>query len=241
MSQKILIIEDDPAIRQGLELSLLKNGYEIRTAPDAETGEVALSEFGPDLLILDVMLPGRSGLEFCKRIRSGNSDLPVLMLTALSDESDRVLGLDLGADDYVTKPFSLRELEARVRALLRRSTTSEPLLDILEYGNVRVNFKRYRAWKNDTEVHLPPKAFGVLQWLATREGEVVTRDELLEGVWGYDSTPTSRTVDNHVAQLRSALEEDPAEPEYICTVHGVGYSFTRDSAGGPDNGAPGPS
>ena len=235
MSQKILIIEDDPAIRQGLELLLLKSGYIIRTAPDAEEGLIVLDEFAPDLLILDVMLPGRSGLELCRMIRANNSDLPVLMLTARNDESDRVLGLDLGADDYVTKPFSLKELEARVRALLRRSATSEPLLDILEYGNVRVNFKRYRAWKNDTEVHLPPKAFGVLQWLATREGEVVTRDELLEGVWGYDSSPTTRTVDNHVAQLRSSLEDDPAEPEHICTVHGVGYSFTRNSKGDPDH------
>ena len=229
MSQKILIVEDDPAIRQGLEFSLLKSGYEIRTAPDAEAGELALSEFAPDLLVLDVMLPGRSGLEFCRRIRRSNTELPVLMLTALSEESDRVLGLDLGADDYISKPFSLRELEARIRALLRRSNGSEPTLDILDFGDVRVDFKRYRAWKGETEVHLPPKAYGILKWLALREGEVVTRMNLLEGVWGYDSTPTTRTVDNHVAQLRSTLEDDPSEPVFIRTVHGVGYSFTRQA------------
>ena len=229
MSHKILIVEDDPAIRQGLELSLLKNGYDIRTAPDAESGELALSEFAPDLLVLDVMLPGRSGLEFCRRIRQTNTDLPVLMLTALSDESDRVLGLDLGADDYVTKPFSLKELEARVRALLRRATPAAASIDELSFADVRVDFKRYRAWKADEERHLPPKAYGVLQMLATREGEVISREDLLEHVWGYDSTPTTRTVDNHIAQLRSALEDDPAEPAFLRTVHGVGYSFTRSA------------
>lgn len=233
MSHKILIVEDDPAIRQGLELSLLKNGYEIRTAPDAEQGETTLGEFSPDLLILDVMLPGRSGLEFCRRLRRSNTDLPILMLTALSDESDRVLGLDLGADDYVTKPFSLKELEARVRALLRRSGPAAPTVDFLEYGDVRVDFKRYRAWKSDREVHLPPKAYGVLQTLAAREDEVLSREDLLEQVWGYDTTPTTRTVDNHIAQLRSALEDDPSDPRYLRTVHGVGYSFSRSQNGSP--------
>lgn len=229
MSHRILIVEDDAAIRQGLELSLLKNGYDIRTAPDAEEGENALREFTPDLLILDVMLPGRSGLEFCRRLRASNRELPVLMLTALSDESDRVLGLDLGADDYVTKPFSLKELEARVRALLRRSGSSAPTLDALEYADVRVDFKRYRAWKGDEEVHLPPKAYGVLQALAVRENEVLSREDLLEEVWGYDTTPTTRTVDNHIAQLRSALEDNPSAPCFLRTVHGVGYSFSPPS------------
>lgn len=232
MSHKILIVEDDPSIRQGLELSLLKNGYTIRTAADAEAGELALGEFAPDLLVLDVMLPGRSGLEFCQRIRRTNTKLPILMLTALSDKSDRILGLDLGADDYVTKPFSLDELEARVRALLRRAGPDKITIDTLSFADVRVDFKRYRAWKAEQECHLPPKAYGVLQMLASREGDVISREDLLEHVWGYDSTPTTRTVDNHIAQLRSALEDNPSDPDYLRTVHGVGYSFTRS---GHDN------
>ncbi len=230
MSKRILIVEDDPSIRQGLELTLLKTGYEVRTAADAEAGEKLLLELNPDLLILDLMLPGRSGLEFCKRIRKRDSQLPILMLTALSDESDRILGFDLSADDYVTKPFSLRELEARIRALLRRTEASEAVLEILEFGDVRVDFKRYRAWKAGKKVHLPPKAYGVLQSLARSEGDVLSRDCLLEEVWGYDSVPTTRTVDNHVAQLRSVLEDDPVNPVYLLTVHGVGYSFTRDTS-----------
>lgn len=229
MSKRILIVEDDPSIRQGLELTLLKSGYDVRTAADAESGEKLLLESTPDLLILDLMLPGQSGLELCKRIRKRDSKLPILMLTALSDELDRILGYDLGADDYVTKPFSLRELEARIRALLRRTTASEAVLEILEFGDVRIDFKRYRAWKDEKEVHLPPKAFGILLSLARCEGGVLSRDELLEEVWGYDSVPTTRTVDNHVAQLRSLLEDDPVNPVFLRTVHGVGYSFARDT------------
>jgi DNA-binding response OmpR family regulator len=227
MSHRILVVEDDPAIRNGLERALLKHGYDVFARADAESAETVLAETDIQLLVLDVMLPGRSGLELCKRLRAAGSEIPVLMLTALSDESDKILGLDIGADDYLTKPFSLGELEARIRALLRRSPTDSAIPSTLTFGDVTIDFLRYRATKADQEVHLPPKGFGVLQALAEREGAVVTRDDLLEHVWGYDTMPTTRTVDNHVAQLRSRLEDDPAAPEYIRTVFGVGYCFTR--------------
>jgi DNA-binding response OmpR family regulator len=229
MTHRVLIIEDDFAIRQGLEMALLKRGYEVRTAPDAEEGEEVLDEFGPHIVVLDLMLPGRSGLELCKRLRSNGTDTPILMLTARSDESDRVLGLDLGADDYVTKPFSLDELEARIRALIRRSAPGEPDIEELKLGAARIDFKQYRAWKDDEEVHLPPKAFGLLKHLAMQRGEVVSRDALLEAVWGFDAMPTTRTVDTHIAQVRAAIEDDPANPVWVRTVHGVGYILNREA------------
>jgi DNA-binding response OmpR family regulator len=230
LTDRILIVEDDPAIRNGLERALLKGGYDVSTRADAESAEALLAENGVDLLVLDVMLPGRSGLELCKRLRASGSDLPVLMLTALSDESDKILGLDLGADDYLTKPFSLGELQARIRALLRRSPFDNSAPSTLTFGDVEIDFLRFRATKAGQEVHLPPKGFGVLQALAEREGAVMTRDDLLATVWGYDTMPTTRTVDNHVAQLRSRLEDDPAEPRFIQTVFGVGYCFSRGVA-----------
>jgi DNA-binding response OmpR family regulator len=226
MSVRILIVEDDTAIRNGLERALLKSGYDVTTCADAESAEEQLASNRIDLLVLDVMLPGRSGLELCRRLRVGGSELPVLMLTALSDESDKILGLDLGADDYLTKPFSLGEMEARVRALLRRSAPDSPEPAGLRFGDVEIDFLRFRATKGGCEIHLPPKGFGILQALARRRGGVMSRDELLETVWGYDSMPTTRTVDNHVAQLRSRLEDDPANPRFIRTVFGIGYCLS---------------
>ncbi len=231
MRASILIIEDDPFIRQGLEIALLKEGYLVHTAPSAEEGRETMQREPPDLLVLDLMLPGRSGLEFCRTIRSSGSDLPILMLTALADESDRVLGFDLGADDYVTKPFSLKELVARVRALLRRSGHGEtaPTPDEITFGQAAVNFKQFTATKSGLTVRLPARAFGLLRTLVARGGDVLTREELLEEVWGFEAMPTTRTVDNHVAMLRAALEDEPAEPCHILTVHGVGYRFVGDS------------
>lgn len=228
MTHRVLIIEDDFAIRQGLEMALLKRKYDVRTAPDAEQGEEVQKEFDPHVIVLDLMLPGRSGLELCKRLRSQGTGTPILMLTARSDESDRVLGLNLGADDYVTKPFSLDELEARIRALIRRSAPSDPDVEEIVLGSARVDFKQYRAWKDDQEVHLPPKAFGLLKHLAVKRGQVVSRDELLEAAWGFEAMPTTRTIDTHVAQLRAAIEEDPAHPVWLRTVHGVGYILNQE-------------
>ena len=151
--------------------------------------------------------------------------MPILMLTARGQEVDRVMGLDLGADDYVTKPFSIPELLARVRALLRRANVSSPLPERVVFGDVTVEFERYEAMKSGQTVRLSPKEFGVLRLLVARDGEVVSRTDLLHEVWGYDRFPTTRTVDNHMASLRSKLEEDPANPAHLLTVHGVGYKF----------------
>lgn len=225
----VLIIEDDASIRQGIEFSLLKEGYSVRSAPDGEKGLHLINEHSPGLLILDLMLPGMSGFEVCRTLRETGSTIPILMLTARTEESDRVLGLDMGADDYVTKPFSLLELLARVRALLRRAEPVSDLPDVLQFADVFVDFNRYLARKGNRAIQLPPKAFGVLQYLAGNQEKVISRDELLNEVWGYDSLPTTRTVDNQVALLRAKLEDDPADPRHIVTVHGIGYRFIQEA------------
>lgn len=231
MSHSILVIEDDPSIRQGLELALLKEGYDVMTCGSVEEAEGRSELEGADLLILDLMLPGRSGLQFSRSLRAAGNEVPILMLTALSDESDKVLGFNLGADDYVTKPFSLKELVLRVRALLKRAGADAAASEAPEevtMGDVQINFRRYTATKAGEEVQMPAKAYGVLRELVAAQGDVVTREVLLSTVWGYEELPTTRTVDNHVAMLRARLEDDPAQPRYIVTVHGVGYRFEGD-------------
>jgi DNA-binding response OmpR family regulator len=224
----VLAIEDDPAILRGLSDNLRFEGYEVITATDGESGYRMQQECKPDLILLDLMLPRMSGLEFCRKLRGEGIQTPVLMLTARSEEADRVLGLDLGADDYVAKPFSVRELMARVRALLRRSqprADGKTLPDELRFDAAEIDFRSYEARRDGAPVDMTRKEFAILRFLAPRAGEVVTRDDLLNEVWGYDSYPSSRTVDNHVAGLRSKLERDASQPEHIRTVHGVGYKF----------------
>jgi DNA-binding response OmpR family regulator len=225
----VLAIEDDPAILRGLADNLRFEGYDVITATDGETGYRLQQERKPDLILLDLMLPRMSGFEFCRKLRGEGIQTPVLMLTARSEEPDRVLGLDLGADDYVTKPFSVRELMARVRALLRRSQSgsegSPVLPDDLHFGGMDIDFRSYEARRNGEPVEMTRKEFAILRFLASRAGDVVTRDDLLNEVWGYESYPSSRTVDNHVAGLRAKLERDSSQPEHIKTVHGVGYKF----------------
>jgi DNA-binding response OmpR family regulator len=225
----VLAIEDDPAILRGLSDNLRFEGYDVVTASDGETGYRLQRERKPDLILLDLMLPRMSGLELCRKLRGEGIQTPILMLTARSEEPDRVLGLDLGADDYVTKPFSVRELMARVRALLRRSQPSPDgapaLPDDLRFGAAEIDFRSYEARLGGKPVEMTRKEFAVLRFLASRVGQVVTRDDLLNEVWGYESYPSSRTVDNHVAGLRAKLELDASQPEHIKTVHGVGYKF----------------
>jgi DNA-binding response OmpR family regulator len=193
----------------------------------------------PNLIVLDLMLPRMSGLELCRKLRSEGVQIPILMLTAKSEESDRVLGLDLGADDYVTKPFSLRELLARIRALLRRAQPDQPLPAELHFGNVEIDFLRFETRRNGKPLEMTRKEYAVLRLLAARAGRAVTRDELLNEVWGYEAYPVSRTVDNHVAGLRAKLERDPANPQYIKTVHGIGYKFVHErSECKPDRAQP---
>ncbi len=222
---RVLIVEDAPAILRGLKDNLLAESYEVLTAADGETGYRLIHEQKPDLVILDLMLPRMSGYEVCRKLRGEGNTTPILMLTARGEEADRVLGLDLGADDYVTKPFSVRELLARVRAIVRRAHPPKALPDALRFDDVVVDFRRYEARKGGRNVEMTRKEFGLLQYLAARPGEVVRRDELLEEVWDYKNYPTTRTVDNHVLALRAKLEATPAEPRHLITVHGVGYKF----------------
>jgi DNA-binding response OmpR family regulator len=222
----VLAIEDDPAILRGLSDNLRFEGYDVITASDGETGYQLQQDKKPDLIVLDLMLPRMNGLEFCRKLRADGIQTPILMLTARSEEPDRVLGLDMGADDYVTKPFSVRELMARVRALLRRSQQDQGALpQELRFGDVQIDFRSYEARRNRQPIEMTRKEFAILRYLASRAGEVVSRDDLLNEVWGYESYPTSRTVDNHVAGLRAKLEDDSSKPEYLKTVHGVGYKF----------------
>jgi DNA-binding response OmpR family regulator len=228
--KSILVVEDDLAILRGLKDNLEFESYEVLTAADGALGYALLKEKKPDLVILDLMLPKMSGYEFCRKVRNEGITTPILMLTARGEEIDRVAGLDLGADDYVTKPFSVPELLARVRALIRRVQQSKigDLPGELIFDDVSVDFKCFEARKAGKTVEMSRKEFGILRLLAARTGEVVRRDELLNEVWGYDQYPTTRTVDNHIALLRGKLEDDPANPRRLLTVYGVGYRLVLD-------------
>jgi DNA-binding response OmpR family regulator len=221
----VLIVEDDAAILRGLKDSLRFDGYDVITASEGEAGFHLAREKQPDLVILDLMLPRMSGLDICRKLRAAAFTAPIIMLTARGEEADRVLGLDLGADDYVTKPFSILELLARVRAHLRRSETPEALPGEVRFDDVVVDFHQFVAIKGGVAVDLTRKEFGLLRMLAARAPDVVTREDLLNGVWGYDNYPSTRTVDTHVASLRSKIEDDPAAPRRVITVHGVGYKL----------------
>ncbi len=229
--KRILVVEDDLAILRGLRDNLEFESYEVLAAEDGERGYGLLKEKKPDLVILDLMLPRMSGGELCRKARGEGITTPILMLTARGEEKDRVAGLDLGADDYVTKPFSVPELLARVRALIRRVELSKNGVPPgeLQFDNVSIDFKRFEARKAGKTIEMSRKEFGILRLLAARAGEVVRRDELLDEVWGYDQFPTTRTVDNHIALLRGKLEEDPANPRRIITVHGVGYRLVLEN------------
>jgi DNA-binding response OmpR family regulator len=222
---RILVIEDDPAILRGLVDSLRRESHEVIPASDGESGYAAIERARPDLVILDLMLPGMSGYEICRRVRGQQSMLPILMLTARGEEADRVLGLDLGADDYVTKPFSLRELLARVRALLRRAHPPRKLIDELRFSDVVIDFRKYEAMMHSEPLELTRREFQLLRVLASRPGEVITRPDLLDDVWGIDEYPTTRTVDTHVAALRAKLERDASAPNHLLTIRGVGYKW----------------
>jgi DNA-binding response OmpR family regulator len=221
---RVLIVEDDPAILRGLADNLRFESHEVLTATDGETGYRLAREKSPEVVVLDLMLPRMSGYEVCRKLRADGVQTPILMLTARGEEADRILGLDLGADDYVTKPFSVRELLARIRAVLRRAHPLKAMPDELRFADVAIDFRKYEAKKGDRVVDLTRKEFGILRFLAARAGDVVTRDDLLNEVWGYESSPTTRTVDTHVASLRAKLEDDPEKPR-LQTVHGVGYRW----------------
>jgi DNA-binding response OmpR family regulator len=222
---RLLVVEDDPAILRGLADNLAFESYDVETAADGETAYRRLRERPFELVLLDLRLPNMSGYDLCRRVRQDGLATPIVMLTARGDESDRVRGLDLGGDDYITKPFSVLELLARIRAVLRRARAAAAPMDRLAFDDVAVDFRRYEARRGTELLSLTPKEFGLLRALASRPGEVVTRSELLDDVWGYTAMPTTRTIDTHVASLRAKVEVDPADPRHLLTVFGVGYKW----------------
>ena len=225
MTRRILVIEDEAALRLALSDRLRSEGYEVETAADGEQGWDRARQGGFDLILLDVMLPGRSGFDLCRDLRREGVATPILMLTARGEVLDRVLGLKLGADDYLVKPFETAELLARIEALLRRA---QPDTEggAFAFGEVRVDFKRVEVTKSGEPVELSALEFRLLRYFVEHRGEVLSRDRLLDEVWGYSAEVYSRTVDQHVATLRRKIESDPRRPRHVVTVHGLGYRFT---------------
>ena len=227
MPKKILIIEDDPGILLSLKDEFESEGYEVSAAEDGEKGFKMAKQQKPELIILDIMLPVIDGYEICKRLRMEGDTTPIIMLTVKDKEIDRVLGLELGADDYVTKPFSLREIMARVKAVLRRTEERVKDLATCSFGQVELDFKKYEAKKKGKKLELTPLEFQMLKLFIQRKGEVISRDDFLDKIWGEDNTYVSfRTVDSHIANIRKKIEDDPSNPKHIISIRGVGYKFT---------------
>jgi len=227
MSYSILIVEDEPNMRLGLKDNLEFEGYSVDLAEDGVEGLDKILKKSYDLIIMDVMMPKMSGLDACKKAREAGVEAPILLLTAKSEEVDKVVGLELGADDYVTKPFSLRELLARIKAILRRGAlrkepTKSPETKV---GRLTVNFDTYTSHDQNGQVRMSHKEYAILQYLLSRKNETVSRYDLLEKVWGYEESPTTRTVDNFIVKLRQKVESDPNDPRIILTVHGTGYKL----------------
>ncbi len=226
MNKKILVVEDDPGIQLSLKDEFESEGYQVLAANDGENGLKMIREKNPDLVILDVMLPGLDGYEVCKSLRKEGNNTPIIMLTVRDKEIDKVLGLEFGADDYVTKPFSLRELLARVKSILRR-VEGHPA-EILAYsiGETEFDFKKYEAIKQGQKIEYTPLEFQMLHLLIKQKGEVITRDDFLDLIWGEDNlVVTSRTIDSHIANIRKKLEDDPSNPKLLISIRGVGYKL----------------
>jgi two-component system alkaline phosphatase synthesis response regulator PhoP len=221
----ILIIEDDIATLKGLEETLRRENYNVICSEDGEEGFKKAVNENIDLLILDLILPSKNGIDICKDLRTQGINVPILMLTSKIEELDKVLGLEIGADDYVTKPFSIRELLARIKALLRRK--ADLVKDIEEYSfdNIHIDFKKMLVLKNEREINLSVTELNILKYFIQHKGEVISRDKLLDDIWGYEVFPTTRTVDNYILSLRKHLEDNPHSPKHIITVHKAGYKF----------------
>ena len=225
--KRILIVEDDPAILRGLSDNLREERYEIYVAQDGQKGYEMGKRENIDLIILDIVLPKMNGQEVCLSLRNDGVQTPILMLTSKKHEMDKVLGLELGADDYMTKPFSIRELHARIKALLRRHVTLQKDIDVYSFGDVTIDFKKHEVKKGKKDIKLTTKEFKILKFIINHEGDVVSRSMLLNEVWGYDVFPTTRTVDNYILGLRKKLEDNSARPKHIITVHTTGYKFVK--------------
>ncbi|EIN4413183.1 response regulator transcription factor, partial [Staphylococcus pseudintermedius] len=232
MAQRVLVVDDEQSIVTLLKYNLEQSGYVVEVAQDGEEALQKEKETKPDLIVLDVMLPKKDGIEVCKTIRSDKNQVPILMLTAKDDEFDRVLGLELGADDYMTKPFSPREVVARVKAILRRSSLvnhvqKEEEDEDIVIGSIRIRPDFFEVYRNDELLELTPKEFELLLYLVERQGRVITREHMLNSVWNYEFAGDSRIVDVHISHLRDKLEENPKQPQFIKTVRGLGYKLER--------------
>jgi DNA-binding response OmpR family regulator len=226
MPKKILIVEDDPGIQLSLKDEFESEGYQVLAANDGENGLKIILEKKPDLVILDVMLPGLDGYEVCKRLRKEGNNTPVIMLTVRDKEIDKVLGLEFGADDYVTKPFSLRELLARVKSILRRIEAHSTEIQAYCIGETEFDFRKYEAIKRGQKIEYTPLEFQMLRLFIEQKGEVITRDDFLDLIWGEDNlVVTTRTIDSHIANIRKKLEEEPSNPKLIISIRGVGYKL----------------
>jgi DNA-binding response OmpR family regulator len=224
---RILIIEDEPAMVAGLRDNFEYEGYDVISADDGVSGLERVVAEDPDLIVLDVMMPRMSGLEVCKQVKVRRPSIPIIMLTARGQEIDKVLGLELGADDYVTKPFSIRELMARIKAVLRRVPPQAALPDVYRFGDVEVDVRGNQVRRAGRAVELSAKEFALLAYFISHPGETLSRDRLLDAVWGYQNYPNTRTVDTHIVHLRHKVEPDPEQPRFIVTVHGTGYKFVE--------------
>ena len=222
---RILIVEDDPAMVAGLRDNFEYEGYEVISADDGVVGLERAMADDPDLVVLDVMMPRMSGLDVCKQLKAKRPSVPIIMLTARGQEIDKVVGLELGADDYVTKPFSVRELMARVKAVLRRVSPQAAVLEVYRFSDVEVNIRSHEVRRAGKPVELSAKEFALLTYFISHPVETLSRDRLLDAVWGYENYPNTRTVDTHIVHLRQKLETNPEEPRFILTVHGCGYKF----------------
>lgn len=227
MSKRLLLVEDEPGLVLTLTDRLVNEGFTVESARDGETGLERATSEGFDLIILDVMLPRKNGFDVCRDLRQRGVQTPVIMLTARGQIVDKVVGLKLGADDYLTKPFEMIELLARIEALLRRAPSAEPTVnaETYQFGQVRVDFRRAEAYFDDRMVGLSAREFQLLRYFIEHRGNTISRDELLNEVWGYNAMPSTRTVDVHIAWLRQKLEPNPRHPQYILTIHGLGYKF----------------
>ena len=222
---RILIVEDEPAMVAGLRDNFEYEGYEVISAADGVAGlERALTD-SPDLVVLDVMMPRMSGLDVCKQLKAKRPSVPIIMLTARGQEIDKVVGLELGADDYVTKPFSVRELMARAKAVLRRASSTAQPFEVYRFGDIEVNIRSNEVRRAGEPLEFSAKEFALLAYFISHPAETLSRDRLLNAVWGYESYPNTRTVDTHILHLRQKLEPNPDEPRFILTVHGTGYKF----------------
>jgi len=220
---RILVVEDEPGIALALQTDLRLEGYEVEVVVDGITASRRAREEPFDLILLDIMLPGKDGFEVCREVRSAGVKAPILMLTAKAQEAEKVLGLELGADDYVTKPFSALELRARIKALLRRAEETVP--EVHRFGDLEIDFGRVELRRGGTSIGITPLEFKILAALIKRRGRVVSRDRLLDLAWGENTYVSDRVIDNHVANLRKKLEDDPKQPRFVVSVRGVGYRF----------------